>query len=62
VGLFNRFDLAPFDGSHCGEYRIVYAKHSGIANSLARNMIIFEAALNLNLSSLLRRRESSSYM
>jgi hypothetical protein len=25
VGLFNRFDLAPMDGSHCGEYRIVYA-------------------------------------
>ena len=26
VALFNRFDLAPTDGSHCGEYRIVYAK------------------------------------
>ena len=25
VALFNRFDLAPKDGSHCGEYRIVYA-------------------------------------
>jgi hypothetical protein len=45
VGLFNRFDLAPSDGSHCGEYRIVYAKRSGIANPLARNLIIFEAAL-----------------
>jgi hypothetical protein len=25
VGLFNRLDLAPADGRHCGEYRIVYA-------------------------------------
>lgn len=25
IALFNRFDLAPTDGSHCGEYRIVYA-------------------------------------
>ncbi len=25
VALFNRFDLAPEDGSNCGEYRIVYA-------------------------------------
>jgi hypothetical protein len=45
---FNRFDVAPSDGSHCGEYRIVYTKRSGIANSLVRNLIIFEAALNLN--------------
>jgi hypothetical protein len=45
VGLFNRFDLAPSDGSHCGEYCIVYAKRSGIANPLARNLVIFEAAL-----------------
>jgi hypothetical protein len=26
VALFNRFDLAPLDGSNCGEYRIVYEK------------------------------------
>jgi hypothetical protein len=45
VGLFNRFDLAPFDGSHCGEYRIVYAKRSGINEPLVRNLLIFEAAL-----------------
>jgi hypothetical protein len=30
IGLFNRFDLAPSAGTHCGEYRIVYAKRSGI--------------------------------
>ena len=41
VGLFNRFDLAPADGSNCGEYRIVYAKKS--ANVTDRMTIIFEA-------------------
>jgi hypothetical protein len=47
VGLFMRFDLAPEDGSHCGEYRIVYAKESGklVENSQNRNLVIFEAAL-----------------
>jgi hypothetical protein len=45
VGLFNRFDLAPSDGSHCGEYRIVYAKRSGMSDALARNLVIFEAVL-----------------
>ncbi|HEX6240310.1 MAG TPA: hypothetical protein VFZ61_05435, partial [Polyangiales bacterium] len=24
VAVFNRFDLTPVDGAHCGEYRIVY--------------------------------------
>ena len=43
VGLFNRFDLAPADGSNCGEYRIVYAKRtSGITD---RMTIIFEARI-----------------
>lgn len=41
VGLFNRFDLAPADGSNCGEYRIVYAKKS--SEPLDRMTIIFEA-------------------
>lgn len=45
VGLFNRFDLAPADGAHCGEYRIVYAKRSGITNGRERNLVIFEAFL-----------------
>jgi hypothetical protein len=45
IGLFNRFDLAPADGSHCGEYRIVYAKQSGVTNSRERNLLIFEAIL-----------------
>jgi hypothetical protein len=45
IGLFNRFDLAPADGAHCGEYRIVYAKRSGILNNRQRNLLIFEAIL-----------------
>jgi hypothetical protein len=45
IGLFNRFDLAPENGAHCGEYRIVYAKQSGIASTNDRNLLIFEAAM-----------------
>ncbi|WP_437502094.1 hypothetical protein [Sorangium sp. So ce1099] len=43
VALVNRFDLTPDDGSHCGEYRIVYAKKS--SGTFDRNFIIFEAQL-----------------
>ncbi len=46
VGLFNRFDQAPEDGAHCGEYRIIYAKKTGTdpeTQSRNRNLIIFEA-------------------
>lgn len=44
VALFNRFDLAPADGSNCGEYRIIYAlgPSSGVSG---RTFLIFEAAL-----------------
>jgi hypothetical protein len=45
IGLFNRFDLAPSGGGHCGEYRIVYAKRSGIEDARERNLLIFEAIL-----------------
>jgi hypothetical protein len=45
VAVVNRFDLAPLDGSHCGEYRIIYAKRSGAINPTDRNLVIFEAAL-----------------
>lgn len=41
VALFNRFDLAPADGAHCGEYRIVYA----MTGAPGRNFIIFEGIL-----------------
>lgn len=45
IAVVNRFDLAPTDGSHCGEYRIIYAKKSGETDILNRNLIIFEAVL-----------------
>jgi hypothetical protein len=45
VGLFMRFDLAPEDGRHCGEYRIVYAKVTGRTDPLDRALVIFEAAM-----------------
>jgi hypothetical protein len=45
IGLFNRFDLAPVDGAHCGEHRIVYAKQSGVLSARDRNLVIFEAVL-----------------
>jgi len=45
IGLFNRFDLTPADGSHCGEYRIVYARRAGIGNPRDRSLVIIEAAL-----------------
>jgi hypothetical protein len=47
VGLFMRFDLAPSDGSHCGEYRVVFAKESGrfTTGTQDRNLLIFEAAV-----------------
>jgi hypothetical protein len=45
LALVNRFDLAPLNGSDCGEYRIVYGKRSGITNPGNRNLVIFEAVL-----------------
>jgi hypothetical protein len=45
IGLFNRFDLAPGDGTHCGEYRIVFAKRSGTQDTKQRNLVIFEPVL-----------------
>lgn len=47
IGLFNRFDLAPATGAHCGEYRIVFAQQPGhpLALGNGRNFIIFEAIL-----------------
>lgn len=46
VAVFNRFDLAATDGSHCGEYRIIYAMDSTAKGSMnGRNFIIFEGQL-----------------
>lgn len=43
IGLFNRFDLTPKNGAHCGEYRIVYGMRPGTFSG--RDFIIFEGAL-----------------
>lgn len=45
IGLFNRFDVAPADGAHCGEHRIIYAKETGQAKGTDRNLLIFEAVV-----------------
>lgn len=46
IGLFNRFDLAPDDGSHCGEYRIVFGKRPrSLLGFLDRTLVIFEAQM-----------------
>lgn len=45
IALFNRFDLAPANGAHCGEYRIVYAMKGFSPNITGRAFIIFEATL-----------------
>ncbi|RKG70287.1 hypothetical protein [Corallococcus terminator] len=42
IGLYNRFDLAPASGAHCGEYRVVFGKTSGGAG---RAFLILEASL-----------------
>ncbi|MEZ4294152.1 MAG: hypothetical protein R3B70_04180 [Polyangiaceae bacterium] len=45
VAIVNRFDLTPFSGVRCGEYRVVYAKRSGLTDPNDRVFLIFEAAL-----------------
>lgn len=45
LALVNRFDLAPRDGANCGEYRIIFARHSGATEDFNRNLVIFEAVL-----------------
>jgi hypothetical protein len=47
LGLMNRFDQAPPDGSNCGQYRLVFAHKDSetSANTLVRRHLIFEAVL-----------------
>jgi len=47
LGLMNRFDQAPPDGSNCGQYRMVFAHRDSetSANTLVRRHLIFEAVL-----------------
>lgn len=46
IALVNRLDLAPANGANCGEYRVVFARKTGINNGGERNLIIFEAVLD----------------
>jgi hypothetical protein len=43
IGITNRFDLIPVDGSNCGQYRIIYAKTTNAPSSKLH--IIFEPTL-----------------
>ena len=43
LAIVNRFDLAPSDGSNCGEYRIVFARKT--SSLVDRLHFIFEAVL-----------------
>jgi hypothetical protein len=47
LGLMNRFDQAPRDGSNCGQYRMVFAHRDAdtSADTLLRRHLIFEAIL-----------------
>lgn len=45
VAAVNRFDLTPVGASTCGEYRIVYAKESGLTDPNNRVFLIFETSL-----------------
>jgi hypothetical protein len=45
LGLMNRFDQAPPDGSNCGQYRMVFAHKETSTDSLLRRHVIFEAIL-----------------
>ncbi len=44
IAVVNRFDLAPVTGAHCGEYRVIFARRSGLVTG-DRNFAIFEAVL-----------------
>jgi hypothetical protein len=43
IALVNRLDLAPEDGSNCGEYRVIFARDPAAGDG--RNFLIFEAKL-----------------
>jgi hypothetical protein len=45
LAVFNRFDLAPSDFVHCGEYRIVYGKANPNNPTPNRFLLIFEASV-----------------
>lgn len=45
MALVNRFDVAPADGSNCGQFRIVYAHAETDPLKIQRLHLIFEAVL-----------------
>jgi hypothetical protein len=45
VAVSNRFDLAPANGANCGQYRVLFAKNSGLTDEFNRFFLIFEAVL-----------------
>lgn len=45
VAIVNRFDLTPINAMRCGQYRIIYAKRSGLTDPNDRVFIIFEPSL-----------------
>jgi hypothetical protein len=45
LGLVNRFDVAPADGSFCGQYRMVFAHRESDPTRIRRLHVIFEAML-----------------
>ena len=45
LGLVNRFDVAPPDGSNCGQYRMVFAHRENDPTLIQRLHVIFEAVL-----------------
>jgi hypothetical protein len=45
IGLVNRFDLAAPDGGDCGEYRLIFARRSGLTLDTSRNLITFESVM-----------------
>ena len=45
LGVMNRFDLAPADGSNCGQYRMVFAHREPDPTLINRLHLIFEAVL-----------------
>lgn len=55
VAVVNRFDLTPADGFRCGQYRIIYAKRSGLTDPDDRVFLIFEAALENPLPGCLEK-------
>ena len=45
VAIVNRFDLTTTDGTRCGQYRVIYAKQSGLTDPNNRVFLIFEASM-----------------